>query len=180
MQRVSKAQWLDMALEVLETDGVAGVRIEVLAKRLAISKSGFYWHFKNRDHLFKDMLDYWSHEITEVITANPEILTLKPKGRLIRTAEIILDYQLTRYEIPIRQWALQDAGAARAVKKVNRLRLDFVGGAFSELGFKGDDLDMRSMLFVCYHTWESPMFREVSRKRRRELIAKRIELLTSK
>jgi AcrR family transcriptional regulator len=180
MQRVSKAQWLDMALEVLETDGVAGVRIEVLAKRLAISKSGFYWHFKNRDHLLKDMLDYWSHEITEVITANPEILTLKPKGRLIRTAEIILDYQLTRYEIPIRQWALQDAGAARAVKKVNRLRLDFVGGAFSELGFKGDDLDMRSMLFVCYHTWESPMFREVSRKRRRELIAKRIELLTSK
>jgi hypothetical protein len=46
--------------------------------------------------------------------------------------------------------------------------------------FVGDDLDMWAMLFVCYHTWEAPMFREVSRKRRRELIAKRIELLTSK
>ena len=93
---------------------------------------------------------------------------------------MILEYNFTRYEIPIRQWALQDAMAARVVKKVNRIRLDFIGGAFSELGFKGDDLDMRTMLFTCYHTWEAPMFREVSRKRRRELIAKRMELLTSK
>jgi len=179
-QRVTKAQWLDMALEVLETDGVAGVRIEVLAKRLEISKSGFYWHFKNRDQLLKDMLDYWTHELTEVATENPELLTLKPKSRLIKTAEMILEHDLTRYEIPIRQWALQDAVAARAVRKVNRLRLDFIGGAFSELGFTGDDLDMRAMLFTCYHTWEAPMFREISRKRRRKLIAKRIELLTSK
>jgi AcrR family transcriptional regulator len=172
-RRVSKAQWLDMALEVLETDGIAGVRIEILAKRLEISKSGFYWHFKNRDHLLKDVLDYWSHELTKVVTENPQLLSLKPKSRLI------LEHDLTRYEIPIRQWALQDAVAARAVRKVNRLRLDFIGGAFSELGFTGDDLDMRTMLFTCYHTWEAPMFREISRKRRRELIAKRIGLLTS-
>ena len=179
-RRISKAQWLDMALEVLETDGVAGVRIEILAKRLEISKSGFYWHFKNRDHLLKDMLDYWTHELTEVATENPQLLTLKPKSRLIKTAEMILEHDLTRYEIPIRQWALQDAVAARAVRKVNRIRLDYIGGAFSELGFTGDDLDMRAMLFACYHSWEAPMFREISRKRRHKLIAKRIELLASK
>ena len=50
----------------------------------------------------------------------------------------------------------------------------------SALGFKGDDLAMRSMLFVCYQSWESVMFPEIPRKRRRELIAKRIELLTRK
>jgi len=180
LQRVSKGQWLDMALEVLETDGVAGVRVEVLAKRLGISKSGFYWHFKNRDHLLKDVLDYWTHELTEVLTTNPEMLALEPKHRLTRTAEMILEYDLTRYEISIRQWALQDALAARAVRKVNRIRLDYIGGTFSELGFSGDDLDMRTRLFVCYHTWEAPMFRETSRKQRRELIAKRIDLLTSR
>jgi AcrR family transcriptional regulator len=177
-QRISKAQWLDMAIEVMETDGVAGVRIEVLAKRLAISKSGFYWHFKNRDHLLADMLEFWFHEVTEVITENAEILSLEPKSRLARTAEMILKYDLTRYEISIRQWALWNPMAARAVRKVNRIRFNFIGKAFAELGFTGDDLEMRTMLFVCYHTWESPMFREISRKRRRELIAKRIELLT--
>jgi len=36
------------------------------------------------------------------------------------------------------------------------------------------------MLFVCYHSWEAPMFREISPKRRRDLIARRIEFLTRK
>ncbi len=94
-------------------------------------------------------------------------------------AEMVIDYELARYEIPIRQWALRDAKAARAVKKVDRIRLDFVGDAFRALGFKGDDLEMRTMLFVCYHTWESSMFQGISRKRRRDQIVKRIELLTS-
>jgi len=66
----------------------------------------------------------------------------------------------------------------RTVRKVNRLRLEFVRGAFGELGFTGDELEMRTMLFVCYHTWEASTFRELSRKRRRALIEKRIELLT--
>jgi len=177
---VSKAEWLETGLQALSDGGVAALTVEGLAKSLGIAKAGFYWHFKNRDDLLRQLLDYWTQELTEVVTANPEILALKPKSRLIRTAEMILDFELTRYEIAIRQWALQDAGAARAVKKVNRLRLDFVRKAFSEIDFKGDDLEMRTMLFVCYHSWESPMFREISRKRRRDQIAKRIELLTSK
>jgi hypothetical protein len=130
--------------------------------------------------LVRQLLDYWTHEITEVITSNPQLLALKPKSRFIRAAEIILDFDLTRYEIAIRQWALQDAGAARAVKKANRLRLDFARKALSELEFKDEDLEMRAMLFVCYHSWEAPMFREISPKRRRDLIARRIEFLTRK
>ena len=177
---VSKAGWLETGLQAMSEGGVASLTVEGLAKSLGIAKAGFYWHFKNRDDLLRQLLDYWTHELTEVITSNPEIYALKPKNRLVRTAEMILDFELTRYEIAIRQWALQDAGAARAVKKVNRLRLDHVRKALSELDFKGEDLEMRTMLFVCYHSWESPMFREFSRKRRRDQIAKRIELLTSK
>ncbi len=36
------------------------------------------------------------------------------------------------------------------------------------------------MLLTCYHGWETPVRREISRQRRRELIAKRIALLTRK
>jgi hypothetical protein len=93
---------------------------------------------------------------------------------------MIHDYDLAKYDMAIRQWALQDAEVARTVEKVNQLRLDFVRGALSELGFKGEDLEMRSMLFVCYYTWESNMFQEISRKRRHDQILKRIELLTRK
>jgi AcrR family transcriptional regulator len=180
MKRISKAEWLEKALNTLETDGVRGIRVEVLAKSLGVSKSGFYWHFKDRDDLLRQVLDYWAQELTMVVSSNEELQKAKPKSRLGKIATMILNYDLARYEIPIRQWALHDSTAASAVKKVNRLRLDFVRQAFSELGFKDEDLEMRTMLFACYHTWESPMFPEVSRKRRREQIARRIELLTKK
>ena len=180
MQRVSKAQWLETALEVLETDGINGVRVEVLAKRLSISKSGFYWHFQDRNDLLKKLLDHWRHEITEIISMNPEVGKLDPKSRLIRINEMVHDSSLTRYDIAIRQWALSDKDAARVVRRVNQIRSDFVGQAFSELGFRGDQLEMRTMLFVCYVSMEEPFFREISRKRRRELINRRVELLISK
>ena len=177
---ISKAEWLEAGLKALSEGGVAALTVEGLARTVGVAKAGFYWHFKNRNDLLGQLLDYWTQEFTKVVGSNPEVLELEPRRRLERTAEMVLDDDLTRYEIPVRQWALQDAAAARAVKKVNRLRLDFIRNAFAELGFEGDNLEMRTMLFVCYHSWESPMFREISRKRRREQIPERIEFLTSK
>ena len=104
---------------------------------------------------------------------------MEPRLRLVTTAEMILDYELARLDMAIRQWALEDKLAARAVKRVNRIRLGFVRAALSQLGFKKDELEMRAMMFVCYHTWESTMFPEIPRKRRHELIRRRVELLTT-
>ena len=176
---VSKAEWLQAAADALARGNVAEITIGFLARTLGISKSGFYWHFKNRDELLDELLKYWNHEVTEIITQNSELLAMAPKERLEKAAEIIVDNNLVRYEIGIRQWAVIDKRAARAVRLVNRQRLDFGRLAFGEMGFSDDEVEMRSMLFVCYHTWETPMFPEISRKRRRELIASRIALLTS-
>jgi len=177
---VSRAEWLQAAAKMLESNGIEGVKIETLARTLGVSKSGFYWHFKNRDDLLDHFLDFWLHEVTEVITENPQILELDPLSRLCRTAEIILDYDLVRYEISIRQWALSNEKVAEAVELVNQKRMDFVGGALQELGFSGEDLEMRTLLFACYHSCESLMFREIPPERRRQLIEKRVALITSR
>ena len=176
---VSKAQWLESALSHLLDHSVADISVEKLAKNLGISRAGFYWHFKNRDELLDELLDYWIHEITEVITKNPDFEKMEPKARLKKCAEMIVDLDLTRYEIGVRQFALEDKRASRVVKKANDLRMDFSRKAFSELGFSDDDLEMRAMLFACYHTWEESMFHGVSRKQRKKLIAKRLDLLTA-
>jgi AcrR family transcriptional regulator len=176
---VSKAQWLEAAMKRLCDHSIADITVEALAKELGIAKSGFYWHFKSRDELLDALLDYWVHEVTEVITNNVEIDGLEPKTRLARCAEMIHELDLTRYEVGVHQFALRDERAFREVRKANNLRMDFIREAFSELGFAGDDLEMRTMLFACYHTWESSMFPGVSRKRRKELIGKRVDLLTA-
>jgi AcrR family transcriptional regulator len=176
----SKQEWFELALKALSERGIAGVKVESLARTLGISRAGFYWHFKNRDDLLRQLLDYWVYEQTEKVTASPVLLTLEPTERLTEAAEMITKYDLGRYDMAIRQWASTDKDAARRVRQVNRIRLDFLRDAFRALGFTGDDLEMRAMMFVCYHTWEVSTFQEISRKRLRSLIAKRIELLTKR
>ena len=175
---VSKAEWFEAGLRALSEGGGAALTIEGLSRSLGIAKAGFYWHFKNRDDLKQQLLNHWVAETTAVVTADEELLALDAKARLVRTAEMVVDHDLARYDLAIRQWALEDALTARTVKNVDRLRVDFVRAAFAELGFTGDDLEMRTLLFVCYQTWEASMFTELSRERRRALIRKRVEILT--
>jgi AcrR family transcriptional regulator len=176
---VSKGEWLQAGLAALREGGsVAEITIERLARSLGIAKAGFYWHFKDRPELLSDILDHWTHEVTEVVTDNVVLRELDPRSRLIAAAEMIFDYDLGQFDLAIRQWALRDRAAARAVRKADKVRLDFIRGTLQEIGFEGDEAEMRAMVFVGYHASESSMFRGLSRKRRRSLIASRIEMLT--
>ena len=179
-QRVSKNQWLEMGLELLEREGIGAVRVDRLARELGTSRSGFYWHFKDRSELYRDMLEYWAHEDTEVVANNPELQHGSPKGRLRKTMEMILEHDLTRYDLAIRGWAKTDPKVAKAFKHGYRLRHEFIGARFAEMGFEGADLEMRTRLLVTYESWEVHGFPFHSKKSMRELIPLRLELLTRK
>ncbi len=77
-------------------------------------------------------------------------------------------------------WAQSDARATKAVKKVTKARLDYTRSIFSELGFRGDELEMRAMLFVVYVSWERPMFGKYNQQKWEKLKKRRINLLTRK
>ena len=51
---------------------------------------------------------------------------------------------------------------------------------FADMGFAGADLEMRTRLFVTYHSWEWHGFPYHSKKSMRELIPLRLKLLTAK
>jgi AcrR family transcriptional regulator len=177
---LSRGEWLEAALSLIAEGSVADLSIEKLARSLEISKSGFYWHFNDRRELLDALLDHWQHEITEVIAKNPKIVELDAKDRLIEIATMLVDFDLTRFELAIRQWAVKDPTAARTVRQANKMRMEFVGQALSELGFKGDDLDMRTRVYVCYQTWELAMYQNLSKARRKKLIAKQVDMLIKK
>lgn len=178
IKRVSKAEWLQASLKLLEDEGVEAVRVGRIARKLGIARSGFYWHFKSRDDLRNQILEYWAHEFTEVVTDNPSLRELDPRERLEQMMVMILEHELARYEVEMRSWAKSDPGIARRVRQVYRMRLDYLRETFREMGFEGEDLEMRTRMFVCYHMWESSMFDKESKKSLRKLIRSRVALLT--
>ena len=57
--QLDRDAWIKASLDVLAEKGLDGIRVEVLAKRLKVTKGSFYWHFKDRRDLFDAMLETW-------------------------------------------------------------------------------------------------------------------------
>ena len=51
--------WIKGAIAILAEHGAERLRVEVLAKRLGVTKGSFYWHFKNRRDLLDAVLQFW-------------------------------------------------------------------------------------------------------------------------
>jgi AcrR family transcriptional regulator len=175
--RVSRDDWLKAGLEVLAEKGVDAVKIDQLARRLGVAKTGFYWHFENRRALLDALLEFWEREYIDVVRENVRIMELPPYERLQAVNEMVDDNWLVEYDLAIAHWALQDEDAARALEASYESRMDFVRQAFRELGFTGDDLEMRTRLFVCYVSSAPQMFGEQLTARDKRIRRQRNRLL---
>jgi AcrR family transcriptional regulator len=175
--RVSKQDWISTALEALATSGIGSVKVERLAKQLCVAKSGFYWHFKDRNALLRELLRYWEKEYTGVVIAEARLKELSPRDRLLEIVRIIHKHELNKYDLSFLAWATGDVMARKAVSRVLDLRLDYIRETFRELGFSGDELEMRTMLFVAYHSWEATTFRHMPTRKLKRLVKRRIDLL---
>lgn len=168
-KRITRDQWLSKGLELFAVMGAEGLRVEKLARALGVAKSGFYWHFRDREELLDRLLDHWAHEYTEVLSRNSQLLQLPPRNRLLMIMTMAFERNLSEYDAAMQMWSKTDSRVARMVRKVNNIRLDTVRAALEELGFNGEDLEMRTRLFVGFQMGERQIFgasRKVSRQYR--------------
>ena len=108
--------------------------------------------------MLQHLLDYWARESTGVVTDNADMKKLDAERRLLINMKMVWDKKLAKYDLAMNAWAKIDPLAHEVVKKVVKMRLDYTREIFTELGFGGDELEMRTRLFVCYHFWEEIMF----------------------
>lgn len=81
--RLSADAWAQAALDAIAEQGIAGVAVEPLARRLGVTKGSFYWHFSNREALLKRALERWEEQETGVPFQSLENET-DPRRRLQR------------------------------------------------------------------------------------------------
>ena len=142
--RVTREEWLNKGLELFAAKGSDGLRVEHLAQALDIAKSGFYCHFEGKDDLLNQILEYWAIQYTEIITKDSELMNLPAKVRLQLSTRMVFELNLAEYDAAIDIWSRSDARVALMWKQVMKTRLKFFRDAFEELGFQGDDLEMRT------------------------------------
>lgn len=157
-KRVSREQWLATALEMFASTGADGLKVEKLARSVGVAKSGFYFHFQDREDLLDQLVDYWEAEYTAPVLTNPLLQIASPEERLRMIATFVFEQNLAEHESAMQVWSKQDPEVAKKVRKIINARLAFVSKAFEELGFEGDELAARARLFLGYITSERPIF----------------------
>src|SRR5690606_16685711 len=78
--RLTRQDWLDLALRTLVEDGIDRVKIQIMARRLDVARSSFYWHFESSEALHKAMLEDWLKKNTSPIIER----AMRPAPDIIR------------------------------------------------------------------------------------------------
>ncbi|AWI74559.1 TetR family transcriptional regulator [Parazoarcus communis] len=151
--QLDREAWVNAAIEVLAEEGIAGLRVEVLAKRLKVTKGSFYWHFQDRRDLLIAILGLWKEgRIRDIIKQT----TAVPGKELAQIYHVIDVYSANRsrrgmmIELAVRDWARRDADAAAIVAEVDDVRLRCARDLFLACGVPMEEASSRCMLLYAY------------------------------
>jgi AcrR family transcriptional regulator len=150
--RLDAAAWIAAAFDALAEGGIDAVRVEPLAKALGITKGSFYWHFADRRALLDAMLEAWMQGRVAAIRQQAP-LRGAPAAVLRQVADLYTRNANARglaIELAIRALARTNDGAAKAVRGVDRERLQQVGDLFAALGWPRGEAQARAVLFYSY------------------------------
>jgi AcrR family transcriptional regulator len=107
----SEEAWLTAAYDALTESGVEAVKIMPLAKKLGVSRTSFYWHFKDREALLEAIIRHWEDKNTGNLVARTQAYADTVFEAIFNLFDCWLDEALfdSRLDLAIRNWARNDA-----------------------------------------------------------------------
>ena len=172
--------WIEAGFAEIARSGVEGVRVEVLAKNLGVTKGGFYRRFRDRAALLHAMLQAWTSGRITAIEQQASLEGLSARERLKSLIKLYSERMNTEgmaIELAIRQWARSDEAAAQAVAVVDAARLKNVSQLYRASGLATEEADAQAFLFYCFIFGQSLLFLERGQRKRAQLIARSAEKL---
>ncbi|WP_433469888.1 TetR/AcrR family transcriptional regulator [Spirillospora sp. CA-128828] len=129
-----KADWVQAALDARAPGGVAAVRVDVLTKRLGITRGSFYWHFADRDALLTAAPEEWEQSIiTGIIERLENVPSPVERLRAILGIAYFTPESGNRVE-PALATDADHPIIAPVLRRVTAARLRFLTELFTDLG----------------------------------------------
>ncbi len=144
--RGSREVWLQAAREALLENGLAAVKVQPLAARLNLSRTSFYWFFKDRDAILAALLEDWETTNTGALIAGCEAYAETVAEAVLNLISVFVDETRfePRFEMAIRGWAHESDAVAERVAQADARRLDAIRALFERFGFAPDEADVRA------------------------------------
>ena len=135
---LARADWTEAALEALAEEGLSGVAVEPLARRLKATKGSFYWHFADRADLIAATLARWEERETDEVIAMIERIA-DPVGRLESLARLAFGEAARGDADAGLLAAAGDPRVGPTLARVTRKRVAFLERLYQELGLPPEE-----------------------------------------
>ena len=144
--RGSPELWLEAAYDLLLESGVDAVRILPLASKLKLSRTSFYWFFKDREQLLDALLQRWRDKNTGNFLKQANAYAESLVEAILNVSDCWFDTALfdSRLEFAIRSWALQSQQVQADVRRADDMRLAALTDVFRRFGHDDLSADVRA------------------------------------
>lgn len=142
-------KWLRTAIDALVEEGLAGVKIDRLAKTLNVTRGGFYHHFKDREDLLNRLIREWVRTNDFI----PDVKNLSNAQDAIDKIEEMSDRVITEknfssaFEMAVREWARIAPQIRQIVDKADANRIKRLTTIFAALGYQAEEAPIRARVF---------------------------------
>jgi AcrR family transcriptional regulator len=175
--RGSYEGWLEAAYDSLLESGVDSVKILPLAKRLNLSRTSFYWFFKDREELLSGLISRWREKNTGNIVKQTEAYAETLAEAMLNVFDCWIDRSLfdSQFEFAVRSWALQSPEIQAEVYEADQRRMEAISRMFVRFGYGEEPADVRArttyLVQIGYISMQSTEDLDLRMKRIPEYIA---------
>jgi AcrR family transcriptional regulator len=176
---IREAEWIAAAREILIEQGVGAIKIDRLARRLKVTRGGFYWRFEYLANLLAALLDDCRNTNSVAILAALEGAgTPAERFDALMRVWIEEDGYSSAYDTAVRAWGRVDPDVSKAVHEVDDLRLAAFERLFADAGCSPREALVRARVSYYHQVGYYAMGVEEPRRRRWELSATYRTILT--
>ena len=146
--KVTREDWLAQARDILVSDGAGEVKIARIGQRLGVSRSSFYWYFKNLDDLLQALLEEWSIGNTQVILRHCALPAATITAAVCNFFRCFIDPALfdPSLDFAVREWARRDDAVRARIDAADQARLHAIREMFERFGTPADEADIRARI----------------------------------
>ena len=142
---LSAGDWEQQALVLIAEKGIRSVAVELLARRMGVTKGSFYWHFHNRESLLEQSLLRWEKHDAANLQASLGAIE-DPRERLRSFFRRTGREKLTHNVYSSLCTASDHPQVEPLLERVAERRMKYIEKAFEEIGFAPKEASHRARL----------------------------------
>ena len=152
--RATREIWLGAAYELFVSEGFEAVKVMALAKKLNLTRTGFYWHFKDLPDLHDAIIEIWQTRNTGIVLERCAAPAQSLCAALLNLIDCWIDNDLfdAPLDLAIRNWARSDAKLQKLVDQSDDARLKAVTDVFERYGTTAEAAHYRALTTILTQT----------------------------